>query len=72
MASKKGYTPKGKLGTGSRFGAVSGQATSEYVKKGYTPKKAAQIGAAIAANAGRSKFGFNKMAKLAKAGRNNE
>lgn len=63
---KKGYTAKGKLGSGARFGAVSGSVASEYVKKGYSPKKAAQIGGAVAAEAGRKKFGASKMANLAK------
>lgn len=66
---KKGYKPKGKLGSGSRFKAVSGPVASEYVSKGYTPKKAAKIGAAIAAKAGRAKFGAKKMTKLARAGK---
>lgn len=68
MASK-GYTPKGKLGTGSRFSAVSGGVASQYVKKGYSPKKAASIGAAVAASAGRKKFGGGKMAKLSAVGK---
>lgn len=65
----KGYKPKDKLGSGSRFSAVSGSAASEYVKKGYSPKAAAKIGAAIAAKAGRKKFGAKKMTALAKAGK---
>lgn len=64
----KGYTPKGKLGSGSRFGSVSGSVASEYVKKGYSAKNAASIGAAVAAKAGKKKYGSGKMAKLAKAG----
>lgn len=66
---KKGYKPKGKLGSGSRFAAVSGSAASEYMKKGYSPKSAARIGAAIAAKAGRKKYGNNKMASLARGGK---
>lgn len=66
---KKGYTPKGKLGTGSRFAAVSGNVASEYLKKGYSPKKATQIGGAIAAKAGQAKYGVKKMANLAKKGK---
>lgn len=65
----KGYTPKGKLGSGSRFGSVSGSVASEYVKKGYSAKKAESIGAAVAAKAGRKKYGGSKMAKLAKGGK---
>lgn len=66
---QKGYTPKGKLGTGSRFSNVSGSVQSEYVKKGYSAKKAAQIGAAVAANAGRAAHGAKSMARMAKAGK---
>lgn len=65
---KKGYAPKGQLGSGTRFGAVSGSVASEYVKKGYSPKKAAQIGGAVTVNAGRKKYGNTKMSKMAKAG----
>ncbi len=65
----KGYQPKGKLGQGSRFKAVSGSVQSEYVKKGFTPKTASKIGAAVAAKAGAKKFGQSKMNKLAKAER---
>lgn len=66
---KKGYQPKGKLGSGVRFKAISGPVASQYVKKGYSPKKAAKIGAAVAAKAGKAKFGAKKMAKLAKGGK---
>lgn len=69
MALKKGYTPKGKLGSGSRFQAVSGNVASEYVKKGFSPQKAKQIGGAIAAKAGRKKYGNKKMASMASAGK---
>lgn len=69
MPFKKGYQPKGKLGQGSRFAAVSGSATNEYVKKGYSPKAAAKIGAAIAAKAGRAKYGAGKMSKMATKGK---
>jgi hypothetical protein len=65
----KGYKPKDKLDSGSRFAKVSGSAAQEYVKKGYSPKTASKIGAAIAAKAGAKKFGQNKMTKLAKAGK---
>lgn len=66
---KKGYKPKGKLGSGSRFSAVSGQAANEYIKKGYSSKTAAKIGAAIAAKAGRAKYGNKKMSAMAKKGK---
>lgn len=69
MPFKKGYKPKGKLGSGSRFAAISDSAASGYVKKGYSPKKAAQIGAAIAAKAGRTKYGNTKMSALAAKGK---
>ena len=69
MAATKGYTPKGKLGSGSRFANVSGSVANEYVKKGYSAKKAASIGAAVAANAGRAKFGAKKMASLSAGGK---
>ncbi len=65
----KGYTPVGKLGTGTRFGKVQSQAAQGYIKKGYSPKTAAKIGGAIAASAGRAKFGATKMAKLSAKGR---
>lgn len=65
---KKGYNPKGKLGSGSRFKAVSGSVSSQYMNKGYSPKKAEQIGAAVAAKAGQKKYGIKKMASLAKKG----
>lgn len=68
-AVKKGYTPQGKLGSGSRFKAVSGGVASQYIKKGYSAAKAKQIGGAVAANAGRAKYGNAKMAKLAKSGK---
>lgn len=63
---KKGYSPKGKLGSGSRFGSMTQQIKSEYVKKGYTPQKAAEIGAATAAKAGDKKYGKAKMSMMAK------
>lgn len=66
---KKGYQPKGKLGSGSRFKAVSGNVASEYVKKGFSAKKANAIGGAIAANAGRKKFGKAKFQGLAAKGK---
>lgn len=61
---KKGYNPKGKLGTGVRFAQVSGSSASEYIKKGYPAAQAEKIGAAIAAKAGRAKFGAKKMANI--------
>lgn len=66
---KKGYTPKGKLGSGQRFQAVSGSVSNEYLKKGYNPQKAANIGAAVAASAGRKAHGAKKMTTWAKAGK---
>lgn len=69
MAVNKGYKPKGKLGSGSRFKAVSGSVQSEYIKKGYSPQEAAKIGGAVAAKAGRAKYGKSKMAKLSAAGK---
>jgi len=65
----KGYQPKGKLGTGTRFDNVSGSVASQYIKKGYSAKKAKQIGAAVAANAGRAAHGAKRMAAMSKAGR---
>ena len=66
---KKGYTPKGKLGSGSRFKAVTGSVASEYLKKGYSASKAKEIGTAVAAKAGRAKYGNKKMASLSKGGK---
>jgi len=65
----KGYKPKGKLGTGTRFADVSGGVASQYIKKGYSAKRAAKIGAAVAANAGRAAHGAKRMAAMAKAGK---
>lgn len=69
MAVSKGYSPKGKLGTGTRFGNVSGGVAQEYVKKGYSAKKAAAIGAAVAAKSGRAAHGAKQMAKYASEGK---
>lgn len=69
MATTKGYQPKAKLGTGTRFGNVSQDVKSEYLKKGYSAKKAAAVGAAIAANAGRAAHGAKQMAKYSAAGK---
>lgn len=72
MKMMKGYRPKGKLGSGSRFATVSGGVANQYVKKGYSPKKAKQIGGAVAAKAGRAKYGAKTMKKMAIAGKNKE
>lgn len=64
----KGYAPKAKLGSGTRFAHVSGSVQNEYMKKGYSAKKAASIGAAVAADAGRTAHP-KTMAKLAVAGK---
>lgn len=69
MAVNKGYHPSAKLGTGTRFGNVSGGVAQEYVKKGYSRKKAEAIGAAVAANARRAAHGAKQMAKYSAAGR---
>lgn len=69
MANSKGYVPKGKLGTGTRFSNVSGSVSSEYVKKGYSAKKAAAIGAAVAASAGREAHGTKQMARYSAMGK---
>lgn len=69
MATTKGYSPQGKLGSGTRFSNVSGGVAQEYVKKGYSAKKANAIGAAVAANAGRAAHGKKRMAQLSAAGK---
>lgn len=63
---KKGYKPKGKLGSGVRFGSMTQQIKSEYLKKGYDSEKAEEIGAATAAKAGKKKFGKTNFQGLAK------
>ena len=69
MATTKGYSPRGKLGTGTRFANVASGIKSEYVKKGYSAKRAGEIAGAVAANAGRAAHGAKQMAKYSAAGR---
>lgn len=66
---RKGYKPKSKLGTGTRFAALSGGVQEQYIKKGYPAKKAAAIGAAVAAKQGVAAHGKKQMSKWAKAGK---
>lgn len=61
----KGYK-KAKLGSGVRFGSMTQQIKSEYMKKGYDDKTAGKIGAATAAKVGKKKYGQVKMEKMAK------
>jgi hypothetical protein len=64
---KKGYQPKGKLGSGQRSAAIKGNVASEYIKKGYSAAKAKQIGGAVAGMAGAKKYGQKKMTAMAQS-----
>lgn len=58
-----------KLGSGSRFKALSGKVAKSYEKKGMSASTAQRIGAAVAAKAGIARYGQKKMTKMAVKGK---
>lgn len=57
------------LGSGQRFGALSGNIQSQQEAKGKNPKEAKRIADATAAAIGRAKYGNKKFSALSKRAR---